>query len=244
VATAVLDDLALAERVARAGDDQRLRRLAPLRVGDADHRHLEDAGMTADDLLDLARVDVGAPADDHVLLAIGDEQIAILVEVADVAGVQPAAAQGLGRRLRLVPVALHHDVAAYHDLAELAGRARLVLVVDDAHAHRRRLAPGRGEPAAGHRIGEHVLGLRQYRHRHRRLALAEDLSEHRPERAERGFQMLHVHRRAAVDDRVQAPVIVAPPLRRVQQRVDHRRHQEHRRDPVPGDGVEDARGIE
>ena len=51
---------------------------------------------------------------------------------ADVAGVEPAAAQRLRRRLRALVVALHHVVAADDDLAALAGRHRLSCVVDDA----------------------------------------------------------------------------------------------------------------
>src|SRR5689334_1482922 len=56
MAAAVLDDLALAHALAGPSDDQRLGRLAPPLVGNADHGDLEDAGMAADDLLDLPRV--------------------------------------------------------------------------------------------------------------------------------------------------------------------------------------------
>ena len=41
--------------------------------------------------LDLLRVDVAAAGDDHVLGAAGDEEIAVLVDEAKVAGVDPAA---------------------------------------------------------------------------------------------------------------------------------------------------------
>ena len=39
---------------------------------------------------------VSARIDDHVLLAVGDLQIALGIELADVAGVQPPVAQGRG----------------------------------------------------------------------------------------------------------------------------------------------------
>jgi hypothetical protein len=56
-------------------------------------------------LLDLARVDVVAAADDEVLLAVDDEQVAVVVGVAEVAGVEPAVLERLRRRLGLVVVA-------------------------------------------------------------------------------------------------------------------------------------------
>jgi hypothetical protein len=45
-------------------------------------------------LLDLDRIDVLAAADDHVLDPVGEEQVALVVDVAAVAGAQPA----VGRR--------------------------------------------------------------------------------------------------------------------------------------------------
>ena len=50
-----------------------------------------DAGMFEQRRLDLGRVDVGAAGDDHVLGAVGDEQVAVGVEVADVAEAEPLA---------------------------------------------------------------------------------------------------------------------------------------------------------
>ena len=47
--------------------------------------------------LDLGRVDVGAAPDDHEALAVAEVEVAVVVEEADVAGVQLAAGQRLGR---------------------------------------------------------------------------------------------------------------------------------------------------
>ena len=66
-----------------------------LRVGHADDGAVLHRGVAPDHLLDLARIDVEAARDDHVLLAVGDVQEAFLVDVADVAGVQPAVDDGL-----------------------------------------------------------------------------------------------------------------------------------------------------
>jgi hypothetical protein len=54
-------------------------------VRDADHRDLVDRGMLGEGLLDLDRIDALAAADDHVFDPVGEEQIAVLVEVAAVA---------------------------------------------------------------------------------------------------------------------------------------------------------------
>jgi hypothetical protein len=107
---------------------------------------LLDVGVLVEDLLDLARVDVVAAADDHVLLAVDDVQVPVVVGARDVAGVEPAAPLDVGRRVVAAPVA-GHDRRPAHD--ELAGRARDDLgagVVDDADL--RALQPPRGSPAA------------------------------------------------------------------------------------------------
>jgi hypothetical protein len=52
--------------------------------------------VLVEDLLDLARVDVVAAADDHVLLAVDDEEVAVLVDAGHVARVEPAVLDRLG----------------------------------------------------------------------------------------------------------------------------------------------------
>ena len=64
--------------------------LAEPRVGRRDHRDLGDARHAHEQLLDLLRAHVLAAADDDVLLAIGDREVAVGVEHADVAGHEPA----------------------------------------------------------------------------------------------------------------------------------------------------------
>jgi hypothetical protein len=67
---------------------------------------------------DLDRGDVLAAADDHVLQAVADLDVAVGMDDGGVAGVEPSAAQGLGGGFGIVEVALHHDVPAHHDLAQ------------------------------------------------------------------------------------------------------------------------------
>src|SRR3712207_9456178 len=68
---------------------------------------------------------------DHVLLAVDDRDVAVLVGHAEVAAVEPAVAERLGRLLRVVPVSGGGVRAAVHDLALDAWAHRLVGVVDD-----------------------------------------------------------------------------------------------------------------
>ena len=89
--------------------------------------------MLVEHLLDLARVHVVAAADDHVLLAVDDEEEAVLVDLAEVAGVEPAVADRLLGGVRAAEVALHDVVALDGDLADLAGGDLVVVVVDDPH---------------------------------------------------------------------------------------------------------------
>ena len=136
------------------------------------------SGWFDEPLLDLDAVDVLAAADDHVLLAVGDEEEALVVEVADVAGVQPAVGiDRLGGGLGLVPVAGHEDRAGDAHLAGLArrrasspsastifsrhgrhgrpDRGRLVegVLAGDDRGHRRRLGEPVGVRRARRRSG-------------------------------------------------------------------------------------------
>ena len=76
------------------GDDA----LAPLLVGHPDHRGLGDRRVLEQDVLDLGGGDVLAAADDRVVGAALDEQVALVVEPAAVAGGEPAV--GVERRRR------------------------------------------------------------------------------------------------------------------------------------------------
>jgi hypothetical protein len=66
--------------------------LAVLRVGHAEHLHVLHLGVAVQEFLDLARVDVLAAADQHVLDAADDVAIALGVDGGQVAGVHPAVA--------------------------------------------------------------------------------------------------------------------------------------------------------
>src|SRR5581483_3128859 len=105
--------------------------LTPPFVGQPDDRRFPDGRVGHEDVLDLPGVDVVAAGDDHVALAVPQVQEPVLVEGPDVAGVDPAVPDDLGRLGRPVPVAGEDVLAPGDDLALLAGRQRPVVVVDD-----------------------------------------------------------------------------------------------------------------
>src|SRR3546814_18801130 len=82
--------------------------------------------MAEDRAFDLGRIDIFAAGDDHVLHPVVDEEIAVRVEIARVAGANPAIV-GHSRRGRIgqVPISQHIVRRARDDLATLAGRNRL-----------------------------------------------------------------------------------------------------------------------
>ena len=78
----------------RAQGDEGDRLLAEHVVRAADHGGLQHGGVAVEDVLDLLRIDVLAAPDDHVLDPVDQDQVAVVVEVSDVAGVQPSALAG------------------------------------------------------------------------------------------------------------------------------------------------------
>src|SRR5687767_4426176 len=89
--------------------------------------------MTEQRAFHLDGGNVLATADDHVLVAIADLDIAVGVHHSGIARPEPAAAQGFRRGFGIVPVAFHYDVAAGDDLAQRSPIAWYVPIhrVDD-----------------------------------------------------------------------------------------------------------------
>src|SRR5207247_11011058 len=80
----------------RIADDVRDDHLAPFAVRASDHRDFAHAGVPEQHLLDFARIDVGAAADDDVLGSILEREVAVGIERAEIAGMQPAVAHRAG----------------------------------------------------------------------------------------------------------------------------------------------------
>ena len=139
------DDFCFRRCFALAQDDQRLGRLAPLFVRDADDRALHHGRVTVQRILDIGRTDVLASRDDHVLLAIDDMDVAEGVADSKIAGVEIAVLDRLRRLLRLFPVTLEHNVGTRAHLTHgdtvLRHWPALLVAQHDIHAHRRHTRP-------------------------------------------------------------------------------------------------------
>ena len=147
----------------RRQHDERPQALAELLVVDAEHRDLVDAVVVAEQVLDLAREDVLAARDDHLVVAAVDEQPPAAVEVADVAGRHQAVDDRLVAAAR---VAVEDQLVADEDPAGLALAHLLAVVVvelDDRAERRAARGAGRGAQVAGLAIVAHATSVDPYR---------------------------------------------------------------------------------
>ena len=96
-----------------------------------DHARAVDHIVLEEGFLDLLRANVGAVVHDDLLLAALEPEIALLVGPHNVAGVEPAVLNGLGCRVRPVPIADHIGGRLDPEPARLArGKLPAVLVAD------------------------------------------------------------------------------------------------------------------
>src|SRR5215471_13466670 len=215
--------------------------LAPALVRDPDHGHLGDRGMQRQAAFDLDRRDVLAAADDHVVDAAGDEEIAVDVEISGVAGEIPAAAQCLGVRVRAPPIALEGLVALKqsNDLALFPGGGDLVRRggAEPHHAHHLVDARATGRARLRRRIlvdgegvdfGRAVVIDEQLRLEGGAEALEQAVRHRRPREAELAHRA-HIRRRE--------PLVV-------QQVMIERRHEVEVGDALGRDQFERARNVE
>ncbi len=226
---AVRDHGGLVELLAVLDDDHGRHRLDPARVAQRDHGNLGYRRQAVDGFLDLAARHVLAAGLDHVLLAVHDRDVALLVHHAEIARVEPAAGEGLGRLRLVAEIAGQQLRRAMHDLAHRAARHLVAGIVDDDRLDvQHRLA-------GGARLADLVLG-RQHGRRGRDLRLAIDVPEARTGQALLHLlQYRHRHDRSAVVALLQARQVVRLEERRAQQRDPHRGRREQRRDSVAAD---------
>src|SRR6266480_4818581 len=90
------------------GDDDGGDGLAPAVVGDADDGGGGDVGVGGQHVLHFLGIDVEPAADDHVVLAIDDIDVAVVVAPGHVPGVDPPVPDDFGGEFGPLPVAAHH----------------------------------------------------------------------------------------------------------------------------------------
>jgi hypothetical protein len=105
--------------------------LAEQGVGTGKDRRIDDARMREQDLLHVRRQDLATAGVDDVAAAVGQEQVAVVVDIAQVAGAVPAVRDRLGGCLVPTPVAEHQARGAHAHLPDRAGSTRPAVVIDD-----------------------------------------------------------------------------------------------------------------
>ena len=181
-------------------------------------------GMLEQQLLELARIDVLAAADDHVLEPALDRAIAARVHRAEVAGMQPAVGvDGGGGRLGHLEIAEHDVIAAR---AELADRRRSAPVspVSGSTILVSMLGSGRPMVPALSSIAVVGAGLRRDR---RAFGLPEHDGEGRAKLFLEPLAPARRHGRAARADRLDRGEIGCRKGRMLQHRDQHGRHADH-----------------
>ena len=93
-------------------------RLAPFFVRPGHHGGEQHGGMLGQRILHFDGGNVLAAGNDDVLGAVLELDIAVRMHHAQIAGMKPAALEGGPRRLRVLQIALHHDIAAEHHFAQ------------------------------------------------------------------------------------------------------------------------------
>ena len=220
------------------GLDDRLDFFAEIVIGHAEDGDVDDLGMADDHVLGLLGVDVHPTGDDHVRLAVGEEDEVVVGEVADVAEGAPRLGGVAGAlRLRRVVVVLEVGSTTEVDGAALTDRHLLALVVADVHHTVDRRAHGAlvGQPHVAVAVDEAVaLGSR--------VVLVDD----RAEPLDHLLLDLYRARSGSMDDALQRRhVVLGPHLRRqLQQADEHGRHDLGVGDPETLDELEVLLGVE
>ena len=193
------------------------------------------AGWRSSVGLDLERVDVLAARDDHVLRAVDEVEVAVLVGGDDVAGAVPAVDERLGGRVRAVPVAEHDVRPADPQLARLALRPPH-LGLDARHRRADRgEAPAAAAVVLGREVGDGRRGLGHP------VELG-DVAVRQP--LEHAALELGRDRRGGVLDVPQRREVGGVGARRVEQHREHRRHEHGVGDPLALDRLEHGGGVE
>ena len=91
---AIGDDLGFGRLGAFLQLDEGAGHFAPFRIGLCHHGGEQHGRVLVEDVLDLDGGDVLAAGNDDVLGAVLDDDVAVLVEHAEIAGVKPAAGKG------------------------------------------------------------------------------------------------------------------------------------------------------
>src|SRR5882724_13160590 len=89
--------------------------------------------MLIEHLIDFARIDVFTGANDHVALAIDDEEVTVLVSIPNIASVKPTVTKRTLSRFGIFEIALENIVATQDDFTQFVFGDLLVIIIDNFH---------------------------------------------------------------------------------------------------------------
>ncbi len=192
--------------------------------------------MAVDDALDLKRIDADPAAFHHIFLAPHHKQEAFLVEISEVAGVEPAVAKrGVGRFGVLV-ITMARERTLANNFTHVANLNGVTMIVDDAQIDAPDRSPRRVR--LGFHIGRlgdrHLSGIRGCIGA---IDIRRDIFSQR-------FEHRRMHLAAGDGQTAQGAGIVPGRLQNVQHALAHGRHGADVGDLVSFDGLEHFLGVE
>src|SRR5215471_20185871 len=129
---ALVDKILFSCGAAIAQPNNRLAGCTPQVVRYSNDSYLLHRRMLLENFFDLARINVGSAADDHIFLSIENEEVSTGVHKPNVTRVEPSIPEGVRCRLGLAPVAAHHGWTTHHHFAQLAARDLGVIGIHDS----------------------------------------------------------------------------------------------------------------
>ena len=218
-------------------DDLGPRAFVPLGIPFGHHRHLLHPLVPAQGALELLRGDPLAADLDDILEPVGDPDVAVPVEVGDVAGVKPASVPQLAAAGLVAVVALGEPGAAEDELPHLLAVRREERVVWPPDP---RLDQWEGEAGAAEdvelrlAVGTGMLRL-QVGCCHDRTRFRHPVAPHDADAAGLGLGGEPLGERGPTDHELQAGIVDAGGRGMMEEHLDERRHAVGKGDRVPLD---------
>ena len=101
--------------------DQRCHRLSPLCIRQPNHTSRRHRRVLPQDRFHLRWIDILAAADDDVVAPLHQPEIALVIQIADVAGEEVAIANGFGGGVGVFVITAHHGGASDDDFPFFTG---------------------------------------------------------------------------------------------------------------------------
>src|SRR4030042_5411119 len=89
--------------------------------------------MSVKDLFNLTGVDIDTPGDDQVILSFHHVHVSVFIQPSQVTRMEPSVLELLCGLFRHLPVPYHHGFTPAYDLAHLADRDVMIILVHDSY---------------------------------------------------------------------------------------------------------------